>query len=208
MVNQLFYLRSTTFTKRCQKNRMSPTGKSVAVVVLSYLLFGLFNLTQYGAFVVPVTYIELVVFILAIIPAFTDWKGVNKLHLSFLIYALLGLVGHPFMWEIVLDQQAQLQLFDHLAFDILKILQIVVLAYFFYCVSYDEEKHRLRIEWLVPAALTIGLFFNPAAWYIHLLFMMSGFSASYAIQRRMLDDAIYPILIGIGILYTVNAFYI
>ena len=187
---------------------MSATGKSVALVVLSYVLFGLFNLIQFGAFVVPVTYIELVVFILAIIPAFTDWKGVTKVHLSFFIYALLGLIGHPFIWEIMLNQQAQLALFDHLAFDIIKIIQIPLLAYFFYCVSYDKEKHRLRIEWLVPAALSIGLFFNIGAWYLHMIFIMAGCSAFYAIQRRELDESIFPVLLGTGILYLINVFYI
>jgi|GEM_PF-4321568 len=187
---------------------MSSTGKSVAIVVLSYLLFGLFNLTQYGAFVVPVTYIELVVFILAIIPAFTDWKGVTKVHLSFFAYALLGLIGHPFIWEIMLDQQTQLELYNHVAFDIIKIVQITLLVYFFYCVSYDKEKHRLRIEWLVPAALSFGLFFNIGIWYLHLLFIMAGFSAFYAIRRRELDESIFPVLLGTGILYLINTFYI
>lgn len=187
---------------------MSPSGKSVAVIVLSYVLFGLFNLFQFGVFVLPVTYAELVVFVLVVSVFVQHLNQLNAVHIILLAFSLTGLVIHPFLWEIILNQQEQYQLYDSIVFDILNIIRWLLLSLFFLLLSYDREKHLLKIEWLVPSIISLGCLLNPPMWYFSLLFILSGFSAFYTLRRRTTgSNFLVDVLIGIGVMYFLNVFY-
>lgn len=187
---------------------MTPSGKSVAVIVLSYVLFGLFNLFQFRTFVLPVTYTELVIFVLVSSVFVQHLKQLNAVHIVLLSFSLTGLIVHPFLWEIVLNQQEQYQLYDTLIFDVLNIIRWLLLSLFFLLLSYNREKHLLKIEWLIPAVLSLGCLFNPPMWYFSLLFILSGFSAFYTLRRRTVgSNFLMDVLIGIGLIYFLNVFY-
>ncbi|NGF76901.1 hypothetical protein G5B10_13520 [Fluviicola sp. SGL-29] len=188
---------------------MSPSGKSVTVIVLSYVLFGLFNLFQFGTFVLPVTYTELVIFILVTTVFVQHLKYLNRAHLSLFTFSLTGLIIHPFLWEIFLNQQQQYQLYDSIVFDVLSIVKWMLLALFFLLLSYDREKHMLKIEWLVPSLISLGCLLNPPMWYFPFLFIVSGFSAFYTLRRRTVGgDFTMDVLIGIGVIYFLNLFFL
>lgn len=187
---------------------MTQTGKSVAIILLSYLLFGLFNLFQFGEFVVPVVYTELVVFVMIAVSFLQNRKELTKTHLYLFTFSIIGLILHPFIWEIFLNQEQQLRLHHFIGFDILKILQWIALTLFFYFLSYDKAANKLKIEWLVPAALTLVCLFNPPMGYVHFLFILAGLSAFYSIRRRNSDDFVMEIVVGIGILHIINSFYL
>lgn len=187
---------------------MTPSGKSVGIIVLSYLLFGLFNLFQFGAFVVPVTYNELIVFVIVSIVFSQNWKQLKSGHFLLFTYSLIGFGLHPFLWEIVLDQDQQSTFYDFILFDILAIFRWIFLTLFFLWLSYNRDENKLKVEWLIPALMTIGCFFNPPIWYISLLFIISGLSAFYTLSRRTIGtDFLMNILIGIGIIYLTSIFY-
>jgi hypothetical protein len=187
---------------------MTQTGKSVAIILLSYLLFGLFTLFQFGEFVVPVVYTELVVFVMVTVSYLQNRKDLTKTHAYLFLFASIGLILHPFIWEIFLNQEQQFRLRNFIGFDILKILQWIALTLFFYFLSYDRSANKLKIEWLVPAILTPVCLFNPPMGYVHFLFILSGLSAFYSIRRRNIDDFIMEVLVGIGILNIINSFYL
>lgn len=189
---------------------MTPSGKTISVVVLSYLLFGLFNLFQFGAFVVPVTYTELVIFIMVLASYVQNREQLRKYHLLLFIYALTGFILHPFLWEIFLNQEQQYTLYNFISFDILRIIQWILLALFFFSLSYNREENTLKIEWLIPAVLAIGCLFNPPMWYPALMFILSGLSALYTLRRRQVTEGEFTmeILIGIGVIYLINIFYL
>lgn len=188
---------------------MTPSGKSVGIIVLSYLLFGLFSLFQFGVFVVPVTYSQPVIFAIVTIVFVQNRKQLKSGHVLLFIYALTGFVLHPFLWEIYLRQDQQYELYDSIGFDLLKIIQWIALTLFFLWISYNRVENKLKIEWLIPALLTIGCFFNPPVWYFSLLFILSGLSAFYTLRRRTVgSDFLMEILVGTGIIYFVNVFFI
>lgn len=187
---------------------MTSSGKSVGIIVLSYLLFGLFNLFQFGAFVVPVTYNELIVFILVSVVFSQNRKDLKSGHWLLFAYSFIGFGMHPFLWEIILNQQQQSTFYDLILFDILAVLRWISLALFFLWLSYNRNENKLKIEWLLPAMMTICCFFNPPVWYFSLLFIISGLSAFYTLKRRTIGtDFIMDILIGIGIIYFTSIFY-
>ena len=186
---------------------MTATGKSISIVVLSYFLFGIFNLFQFGQFVVPITYVELFVFVLTLVGFAPHFKGLTKVHYTFLGFATLGVIIHPFFWEIFLDQQAQFSVQNNIIFDILRITQCLILALFFLLVSYNKAEHKLKIEWLLPCVLSLGLLLNPPSWYTNMLFILSGFSAFYTLRKRTIaPDFLMEVLIGIGVVCIINCF--
>ncbi|MCO5260489.1 MAG: hypothetical protein M9916_10130 [Crocinitomicaceae bacterium] len=187
---------------------MAHTVKTVQIIVLTYLLFGLFNLFQHHYFLVPVTYSELFVFALILIPFFQNWKQKERFHWSIVAFSAISMLIHPFFWEIALNSTEQQAIFSSIVFDGLKIIQWVLLAVFFFFVSYDRDKNVIKLEWLVPSIMTIGCLFNPPLWYISLVFIISGLSALYSIKRRMIvGEYIFPVLIGIGMIHFINFFY-
>lgn len=187
---------------------MSPSGKSVAVIVLSYVLFGLFNLFQFGVVVLPVTYTELVVFILVSVVLIQHLKQLTAVHITLFAFSLIGFILHPFLWEIALNQEHQYQLYNFIGFDLLKIVQWITLAVFFLLLSYNKAAHALKIEWLIPAVMSLGCLFNPPMWYFSLLFSIAGFSAFYTLRRRTVGgDFLMDVLIGIGVIYFLNIFF-
>lgn len=187
---------------------MTPSGKSAGIIVLSYLLFGLFNLFQFGVFVVPVPYAELVIFTLITVVFIQNWKELKSGHFLLFIYSLIGFGLHPFLWEIMLNQQQQSTFYDLILFDFLTIIRWISLILFFLWISYNRDENKLKIEWLIPALMTIGCFFNPPIWYFSLVFIISGLSAFYTLRRRTIGtDFTMEILIGIGIISAVNVFY-
>ncbi len=187
---------------------MSPSGKTISVIVLSYLLFGLFNLFQFGQFVVPVTYNALVVFVITCAAFIPNRKQLKTVHALFFMSASLGFMLHPFLWEIFLSQEQQFSLFDNTVFDVLKIIQCVILTTFFLMVSYNKEENKLKIEWLIPALLSAGCLFNPPMWYVALLFILSGLSAFYTLRRRTIGtDVLMNVLVGTGVIYLISIFY-
>lgn len=187
---------------------MSRSGKAISIIVLSYLLFGLFNLFQHGYFLVPVTYNALVVFIIALAAFLPNLKQLKQVHVLFFTYSFAGCILHPFLWEIALSREQQFQLFDSLAFDVLRIIQWVVLIAFFLKTSYNRVENKLKIEWLIPAVFATGCLFNPPMWYICLLFIVSGLSAFYTLKRRTIGtDSLMDVLIGTGVIYLVSVFY-
>jgi hypothetical protein len=187
---------------------MTASGKSVGIIVLSYLLFGLFNLVQFGVFVVPVPYTELIVFMIVSVVFTQNWKQLKRYHIFLFSYALIGFVLHPFLWEIFLNREQQFILVDSIFYDILRIIELISLITFFVLLSYDRDKNLLKIEWLIPAILGVVCFFNPPMWYLSMLFILSGLSAFYTLRRRTIGtDFTMEILIGMGIIYAVNLFY-
>lgn len=188
---------------------MTPSGKSVAVIVLSYLLFGLFNWVQFGAFVVPVTYTPLVVFAIIGISFVQNSKKLTKKDLFLFVFALSGLILHPFLWEITLSQQQQFVLYNHIGFEIIKIVQWVSLTIFFILSAYQLQTKKLLPEWLLLSMITLGCLFNPPSWYFSGLFILSGIIAFLWLRTR--DDShnfLMEILVGIGIIQLVNIFYL
>ncbi|HLU86329.1 MAG TPA: hypothetical protein VKZ44_01150, partial [Taishania sp.] len=70
-----------------------------------------------------------------------------------------------------------------------------------------KEEHKLKIEWLLPCVLSLGLLFNPPLWYTNMLFILTGFSAFYTLRRRTVGtDFLMEVLIGIGVVYLMNCF--
>lgn len=138
-----------------------------------------------------------------------NWKQLQRPHIFLLTYALIGFLAHPFLWEIFLNQTQQFSLFNSLAFDVLKIVQLIVLAIFFFIESYDKNEHKLKIEWLIPAVLVLGCLLNPPMWYVSIVFIISGLSAFYTLGRRTIGtNFTMELLIGIGIIYAVNLFFV
>lgn len=158
-------------------------GKSVSIIVLSYFLFGLFILWEYGTFAVPVTYNDIIVFLIVLTTFLPKWKQLKATHYLLFSYAFFGFLIHPFLWEISLSQQQQFDFFHSIRIDIAKIIQLLSLILFFLVVSYDKKANKLKLEWLVPAVMSIGCFFYPA-WYLSLVFIVSGLSAFYTLRRR------------------------
>lgn len=182
--------------------------KSVSITVLSYFLFGLFVFLEYGEFVVPVPYNPLVVFLIVSTTFLANWKALSRPHYLLLIFATIGFLLHPFLWEITLNQAQQIQLFSSLIIDVLRGIQILTLVLFFVTVSYDKDANKLKIEWLLPAIMVVGCFFNPPMWYFSLIFIVAGLSAFYTLRRRTTTpDFLMDVLIGIGIIYLVSIFY-
>lgn len=187
---------------------MTPSERSVGIIVLSYLLFGLFNLFQFGTFVVPVTYNEIIVFVIVSVVFAQNRKKLKFGHLLLFTYSFIGFGLHPFVWEIILNQEQQSTFYDFILFDILAVFRWILLVLFFLWISYNRDENKLKIEWLIPALMTIGCFFNPPTWYFSLLFIISGLSAFYTLRRRTIaTDFLMDILIGIGILYLTSIFY-
>lgn len=187
---------------------MATTIKTIQVVVLTYLLFGVFNLFQHHYFLVPVTYSELFVFVMIASAFVENRKAIDRFHWLLFGYSLFSFIAHPFFWEIFLNTTQQQQLFNTLLFDVVRIIQWLLLSAFFVLLSYDRDKNVLKLEWLVPAAMTLGCLFNPPLWYVALTFIISGLSAVYSIKRRLLVTGyIMPVLIGIGALQLINFFY-
>lgn len=185
-----------------------PLERSTSIIVLSYLLFGLFNFFQFGEFIVPVPYSELVVFLIVIISFIQNRKGLEKKHLFLLFYSIIGVIVHPFLSEIFLTPEQQNSLYDLLLFDILNIIKWILLTMFLASLTYNKEKHQLKLEWLIPTLMSFLCLFNFPLKYIAILFILIGLSAFYTLRKRtIVKDFLMEILIGIGIIYMINIFY-
>lgn len=187
---------------------MKATEKSIQLIILTYLMFGLINLFQHHAFLVPLTYSELFIFAIVAISFIQNWKQLEKAHFLLLGFSILSIVIHPFFWEIFLSVNQQADLYNSIIFDILKIVQWIALALFFFILSYNREENVIKLEWLVPTLMALVCLFNPPLWYVSLVFIIAGLSALYTVKRRSLTGSyVMTILMGIGIIHFVNFFY-
>lgn len=187
---------------------MKTSVRSIQLIILTYIMFGVINLFQYHAFIVPLTYSALFVFTIIVISFTQNWKQLEKTHFLLLGYSIISLIIHPFFWEISLDVKQQTNLYNSIIFDILQIIQWIVLALFFFLLSYDREKNVIKLEWLVPSVMALVCLFNPPLWYISLVFIIAGMSALYTVKRRELTgNYMMDVLMGIGIIQFINFFY-
>lgn len=187
---------------------MTPSGRTVSVIVLSYLLFGLFSLFQFGSFVVPVTYNELVTFIIVTVVFFQNQKQLKLHHLFLFVFALSEFILHPFMWEIFLDQEQQYKVYSGTGFDILRIVKWISLSVFFVLTTYRLKPKKPSPEWLLPAILAAGSLFNPPHWYFPIPFIAAGILAFWQLRKGENPQRfLLEILVGLGLIHLVNVFY-
>lgn len=187
---------------------MSSTGKTISIIVLSYLLFGLFVFFEFGQFVVPVVYSPLFVFLMVTVVLFQRWKDRNAKMGLVLLYAIIALILNPFLWEVVLNQSQQHTLQNHLLLDVLKIIQWISVFIFFLLLAFNEKRNLFITFWLIPSVLSLGCLLNPPIWYFAIPFIVAGIVAIMRLQNKEVsNDYLMEILIGMGILNSINLFY-
>lgn len=187
---------------------MTKSAKTTALVVLTYVLFGLINLLQGGSFVVPVVYVDLFVFVLTSVVFLQEIKSMRLPQWIFFAYASLSFLAHPFIWEICFNQETFFSVIDHVAFDIMRAVKWLLLATSFLLIGYDKSKNVLKIEWLLMTLLALVPLFFSKSWYSCMLFVIAGWWAYYAIARRKEVEIFhYHVLIGMGVMYFVNLFF-
>lgn len=186
---------------------MTSTAKSIATVVLTYFIFGLFNLLRFGEYLVPVTYIELFVFVICVIAFVQNKRQIKHFHYLFVAFASFSLISHPFFGEIVMSQQQQIAFYNSWIINILAAVKWLLLSFFFFLLCYDKEKNVLKIEWLLPSVLALACVLYDARWYVNFIFLLAGLSAFYTLRRRSIGkNFIMEILIGVGFLYLFGIF--
>jgi hypothetical protein len=184
---------------------MTSSFKTISIIVLSYFLFGLFNLIQFSQFVVPVFHHEVVAFALILIVSIQQYTHFNRATILLLLYAFLSLLPHPFLWEMLLPEDLLHPLSESVWLDISKIMAFLSLSSFFVLIAYDKERNVLKLEWLVMTLLSLILLINKSLWFHSFLFAMAGLTSLYAIKRRREEDNyIYNLLIGLSLIYLIN----
>jgi len=184
---------------------MATTKQPIAIILLVYFLFGLFHLVQFKSFILPTPYSNFVVFALTLTLFFSK---TNKADIpAFLLggFAVLDVLIHPFLWEIILSAQEQNHLNNSFLFSILSVFRPICLTLFFgkLCL---EKTHR--ILWCVPLLLSIGGFWYYESIYLSIIFLSSGLCAFYFILSKR-DSSILrmKVLLAIGFIHAINLIY-
>lgn len=107
---------------------MTLSTKIVAGGVLTFFMFGISHLIQYGQFLVPFPFVSEFTFVITVLVVSQNIQSFGWKSIPFYIYALTGSLGGRFIWEIILPLDDIIYLFDQTNFiDIVVAIQLLSL---------------------------------------------------------------------------------
>lgn len=189
---------------------MTNTGKVVSIAVLTVFLLGFSNYIQQGSFIVPFPFISEFLFV-TILGLFVymhkPWTRLNS-YLS--LFALFGVLSGRFLWEIVLDFDHLVYLFESTYFiEVFKAIQYLALSLVIFEMA--QSQHNTLLKWAHFSAIFLlisTLLLNASnfliAWYF-LYGILSLISLRVKDNRESTINFAFEFFVGVGLIYLMSA---
>lgn len=170
---------------------------------------GIANYVQQNSFIVPFPFIGEFVFSIVITICILDYKSFAIRHFFLFFFALFGVLAGRFIWELFLDYEQLLYLFEETIFiDLFKIIQYLFLfgLILVIAITITDTKKRFLLGitgLLLPVLLAINGTNILNSWFVF-LGLNSFLVLRFGGEIKAPIKSILECFVGIGILYLLS----
>jgi hypothetical protein len=189
---------------------MTNTGKVVSIAVLTVFLLGFSNYIQQSVFIVPFPFISEFLFVTILGLFVHTHKPWTKLNSYLAVFAISGVLSGRFLWEIILDFDQLVYLFESTYFiEVFKAIQYLALSLVIFELARCQKNNAMKLAHFSAIFLLIlTLLLNASnfliAWYF-LYGILSFISLKAKNNQESSINFAFEFFVGVGLIYLMSA---